>query len=271
MLVPLIMLIVINRRLNDKLFRSRLEKDSMVHALALKKSPNSKESPVLSLDLPAKESMLPKPTDRWSDPVWRGNRFNAAIIRIESQYGRFFLGIKATPEKKEAIKEQMAQNQMLLMELAEPKAGPVTDAERKAVGDAVLETLKSNKASLKASLGEEDYSALQRFNSTEAYRSSVDSITNAMRSKGIDVGGDLEETVLNEYTAATNDRSGEPSMPDPVGSSTLSQEQQPGLKSQQMQSFRIRLQKRMSAVLNDQQLSAFMESEMEQSNPDGSD
>jgi hypothetical protein len=112
------------------------------------------------------------------------------------------------------------------------------------------------------SLGDEDYTRLVSFDASETYRGSVDFIANAMRSKGVEIGRDLEETILGMYASAIQDPTTQGGA---VDLSALSDAQRTDLKNQQMAAFRVNLLRRMSGVLDERQWSKSMATELKRS------
>lgn len=142
----------------------------------------------------------------------------------------------------------------------------MSETETKALGDAVQATLVENQKTLKESLGETDYAKFDAFEKTEPYRQSIGSIANAMRSKGVEITGDLQESLLSAYGRAIQEST---DAANNTAVSSLTEAQRLELKKQQMQAFRVRLLKQMSGVLDEHQLQIFMETELEQQNSPG--
>jgi hypothetical protein len=200
--------------------------------------------------------------NNWDDPIWRSARFNEAMLRVEVRYGRFFQRLKDwSPERIESLKRQFANGELALMSAALPTDSRASEAERKLASDAVLQTIHENEAELQSTLGEDDYAKLELFENNEASRQSVASIANAMRSKGMEIGGDLEESMLSAYSNAIREAAGNASSANP---NLLTAEQGAELKREQTKAFGVQLLKNISGVLNDQQVTVFMETELEQ-------
>jgi hypothetical protein len=195
----------------------------------------------------------------WDDPDWRADRFNEAYLRVEARYGRFFQTLVGwSPERLEALKRQLANNDLALM-----RAGMLEtyDSDGKATGDAVHQTEIGNEQQLKESLGDADYAAFDGLRKMDTYRESVSAIANSMRSKNVQVSNDMEESILRAYASAIQEAAQQAS---PIDIRQLNHDQLAALKGQQTNAFRILLLNRLSGVLNEKQISVFMEAEIEQ-------
>lgn len=197
------------------------------------------------------------------DPTWRAQRFNIAIIQVEARYGRFFGSLVGwSPERIEALKRQMASGDVALEQAALPQTLPITDEEQNAISAAMDATTAENARQLKDSLGDADYARFDASDKAQPYRDSVDSIANAMRSKNIQVSADLEESILGAYSNAVLEAAAKA---EPVDMQSLSEAERSALRQKQQSAFRTVLLGKMSTVLDEQQLSVFLESELEQS------
>jgi hypothetical protein len=195
----------------------------------------------------------------WDDADWRADRFNEAYLRVEARYGRFFQTLVGwSPERLEALKRQLANNDLALMRASMLET---YDSQGKATGDAVHQAEIGNEQQLKESLGDADYAAFDDLRKMDTYRESVSAIANSMRSKNVQVSNDMEESILRAYASAIQEAAQQAS---PVDIRQLNHDQLTALKEQQTNAFRILLFNRLSGVLNEKQISAFMEAEMEQ-------
>jgi hypothetical protein len=87
-----------------------------------------------------------------------------------------------------------------------------------------------------------------------------------MRANGVDVSGNLEAPILTTYAIALNEAAAQASKVDP---SSLSSTELEDLKLRQRHAFQLILLRRMSAVLDDTQLNAFMASLLDQQHSTG--
>ncbi len=195
----------------------------------------------------------------WDDPNWRADRFNEAYLQVEARFGRFFQKLAGwPPERLEALKRQLADNDLALMRAA------MTGAENPdptAVGEALRAAEARNQQQLKEILGEAGYAEFDASQKTEPYRESVGSIVNTMRSQNAHVSDEAEESILGAYAAAIQEAACQAA---PVDPRQLSEDQLSALRRQQKDAFRLILMNKLSGVLEGEQLRAFMEAEIEQ-------
>ena len=199
----------------------------------------------------------------WDNPVWRANRFNEAILHVEAKYGRFF---SAHPdwstEKVESLKRLLANGELAIERAALPQAYPGTESDRAVAAEALRVAIENSQQQLGATLGDADYAKFDAAEKMEPYRESVGAITNAMRSKNISINGEMEESILSAYSAAIQEAA---HRAEPVDFKSLSETQRAALKKQQLDAFHTLLVQKMSGVLDEKQLNAFLETELEQS------
>ncbi len=213
---------------------------------------------------PAPEEATGPSASPGRDSAWRNARFNEAILRVEARYGRLFSRLKDwSPEQREALKRLLADNELRLI-LSLQSDAPLTPAGIQTRFDALSQTRTENDLRLREMMGEQDYAKLDSFERERASLESVSTIANAMRSNGVDVSGDLEDSLLKSYAAAMQDATREASK---VDIRALKPEQLADLTQQQHRAFQLILLKRMSGVLEGKQLDAFMAAVIEQQEP----
>lgn len=194
----------------------------------------------------------------WDDPVWRARQFDEAYLRVEARYGRFFQKLAGwSPDRLEALKRQLANNDLALMRAAML----ADDSDGKFAGDAVRNAEAGNQQQLRELLGETGYAWFDASQKAEPYRESVGSIVDAMRAKSSPLSEDKQESVLGAYAAAMQEAAAQAA---PVDPRQLTQDQLAALKRQQTEAFRARLMDKLSGVLDEAQLQVFMETEIEQ-------
>jgi hypothetical protein len=260
-----------NRRLSTDLEQTRdALRTSARETEIYKRSMEERAEPVqATASVPAPTSVAAASSDRAAqavkptiDAAWRTARFNEMILGVEAKYGRFFQKLKGwPPEKLEALKRQLAANEVAMLETIITNGNPVGDAATKALQQTIQDIAAKNQQLLRENVGDADFAKLDAVEKMEPYRESVGSITNAMRSKGVDVTGELDNSILAAYATAVQDAAREAT---PINMSSLSEEERAALKKQQAEAFRIRLLKQMSGVLDEKQLQIFMETEIEQ-------
>ncbi len=219
------------------------------------KAPTAPDPTIESVSLPG------------NDPAWRAARFNEAILRIEAKYGRLFSRLNDwSPERRAALKRLMAENELDLMQSMQSSDAPFTPAGMQTRMDALAKASNENTRRVREMMGETDYAKLDSFEQERSSSESISSITNAMRSNGTDVSGALEESILTSYATALQEAAQQGSATD---TRSLTSEQLADLKRQQLHAFHLILLKRMSGVLDEKQLNAFMASLIEQQEPTG--
>ncbi|MFA5262878.1 MAG: hypothetical protein WC378_03565 [Opitutaceae bacterium] len=260
-----------NQRLNDDLGRTQAvlnasKRESEAHKRFMSehsepaRATNPAPLPSSPLTASAARTAYVKPK---IDAAWRAARVSETILRVEAKYGRFLLKlIDWPPEKLEALKRDLALNEVAILEAILTIGKPASEAGLNALQQTVRDLAAKNQELLKESLGEVDYSKLDAAEKMEPYRKAIDPIANAMRSKGVDVTEELGNSILAAYVAATQDAAREAT---PVDPKTLSPEEFAALKKQQTEAFRVRLLNKMSGVLDAKQLQIFMETVIEQS------
>lgn len=260
-------LAITNRHLSAKLDRARADLDSAGRLLdAARQSarrgaePEHAQAARAQSHAPATSPALRASMARlWDDSDWRAHRFDEAYLGVEARYGRFFQKLAGwSPERLEALKRQLANNELELLRAAMLGA---SDTDPKAAGDALRSAEARNRQQLQESLGEADYATFDASAKMEPYRESVGSIVNAMRAKNAQISGDAEESILGAYATAMQEavRQG-----GPVDPRQLSEGPFADLKRRQADAFRIILMKKLSGVLDERQLRVFMEAEIEQ-------
>jgi hypothetical protein len=183
----------------------------------------------------------------------------ARYLRVEARYGRFFQKLVGwPPDRLEALKRQLANNDLALMRVAMMGAD---DPDGRSVGNAIRDAEVNNQQQLRKILGDADYASFDASQKIEPYRASISSIINAMRAKGAQVNEDTGETILSAYATAMQEAVHQA---DPVDPKQLSQDQFAALRKKQADSFRVILMNKLSGVLDEAQLRVFMETEIEQ-------
>jgi len=195
----------------------------------------------------------------WDDPQWRAARFNEAYLQNEGRYGKFFQSLVGwSPERLEALKRQMANNDLVLMKAAMLED---YDSEGRSRGDGIRAAQTESQSDLKNCLGEAAFDSFNQFQTMENCRGTVSSIANAIRSRNVDFSSDMEESALSVYASAMQESGNRASQ---VDTRQLNQQQLAALKDQQIGAFRTLLTSKLNGVLTEQQLNAFMEAEIEQ-------
>jgi len=198
---------------------------------------------------------------RWRDPAWRAQRFNEAILRVERKYGRLFQRLgPLPPEKLEALKRQLAEGELTMAEAALPDKLPVDETEGAVRRQAMQQAAAENDRRLQALLDDADYANYEAFERSQAYREAVSPLANAMRSSGVAVDEALEERMLDAYATAFRNASARAASADPTG---LDEAGRAALKKSQMEALHLELMRQLSGVLNETQLDAFMQAQLE--------
>lgn len=198
---------------------------------------------------------------RWRDPAWRAQRFNEAILRVERKYGRLFQRLgPLPPEKLEALKRQLAEGELTMAEAALPDKLPVDETEGAARRQAMQQAAAENDRQLQALLDDAGYANYEAFEKSQAYREAVSPLANAMRSGGVAVDEALEERMLDAYATAFRNASARAASADPTG---LDEAGRAALKKSQMEALHLELMRQLSGVLNETQLNAFMQAQLE--------
>jgi hypothetical protein len=198
---------------------------------------------------------------RWRDPAWRAQRFNEAILRVERKYGRLFQRLgPLPPEKLEALKRQLAEGELTMAEAALPDKLPVDETEGVARRQAMQQAAAENDRQLQALLDDAGYANYEAFEKSQAYREAVSPLANAMRSSGVAVDEALEERMLDAYATAFRNASARAASADPTG---LDEAGRAALKKSQMEALHLELMRQFSGVLNETQLNAFMQAQLE--------
>jgi hypothetical protein len=197
-----------------------------------------------------------------NDPAWQAEHFNEAILRVESRYGKFFSSLQGwPPEKLERLKRQLALQEVALLRASLPDKNLTPEAAAEASSEALQRAIEDQQKSLRDIMGDADLARFDQFTNAEKYRSAVGDITNAMRSKGLKVNSEVEDSIVVAYAQAMRGAALE------IGGQNISQlnpQQRAELKQRQQQAFQIQLMKQLSGVLDPQQLNTFMESQLEQ-------
>jgi hypothetical protein len=195
----------------------------------------------------------------WEDADWRGRQFDDAYIRVEARYGRFIQKLVGwSPERVEKLKCLLANNELALMRAAMTggnEAGGISP------GDAIHEAESNNQQQLKRLLGDADYATFDASQKEEPYRDSVASIINAMRPMDAPVNEDTQEAILGAYAQAMQEAIRQT---DPVDPQQLSKDQLAGIRKQQTDTFRVLLMNKLTGVMDETRLKAFIEAEIEQ-------
>jgi hypothetical protein len=193
-----------------------------------------------------------------SDPAWEAEHFSDAILRVEGRYGKFFSTLQGwPPEKLERLKRQLAMQELALVRAAGPGASVSPDE----ASEALQRTVQEQQTKLREILGDADLAKFDQFANAESFRPAVAGIANAMRSKGMKISGEMEDSLVVAYSDAKREAIKQVG---PVSAVNLTDQQRDELREQQRQAFQIGLMKRLSAILDPQQLNTFMESQLEQ-------
>lgn len=177
-------------------------------------------------------------------------------MRVEVKFGRALQKLKGwSPERIEALKRQLANDELALMRSSMPDIPASNDQERKAVADSIQETAAHNLEQLRESMGDPDFTVFETAQKIEPYRDYMASVVNAMRANSIEVNGDMEESMLSAYASAVEQAAKQAGS---VDFSNLDESQQAQLKSLQNQAFQSILVKQLSAILSEDQVRAFM-------------
>jgi hypothetical protein len=202
-----------------------------------------------------------------SGSAGRGHRLDEFILRVEGKYGQLFSRLKNwPPERREALKHRLAENELGLIRIMQASDAPLTPEGVQIRTDALMKAVNENTRLLREMMGEADYEKLDSFERERSSKEPISTITNAMRANGVDVSGNLEASILTTYAIALNEAAAQASKVDP---SSLSSTELEDLKLRQRHAFQLILLRRMSAVLDDTQLNAFMASLLDQQHSTG--
>lgn len=204
----------------------------------------------------------------WDDPAWRSAHLYETILKVEGKYGRLFSQLRDwSPERLEELKTRLAANMIAIERSASPYlASPGSGAEFD-MGESIMRTMEENSVALREFMGNAEYAKLDAFEHTEPYRDMVSGITNSMRSNGVEINGDLEQSILEAYGASIRSAAEEASTTELRGLNSVQVAQ---LHDEQMHSFHTTLLRQMGSILNEHQIDVFMQSQLEQQeNTDG--
>jgi hypothetical protein len=191
----------------------------------------------------------------------RSQQLNRAYLSVESRFGRALLKLKGwSPDRIEALKRKLAEQDVAVMNASLPNQTPVTDAQRAATALGIQAMFTANQDELRQTMGDEDYTAFRSAVAMENYRPSVSSALNALRSNGLEISGSTEESVLAAYSQAVQEAASQNSSASIAG---LSEDQISALKTEQDRTFNLALMRNVEAVLGDDQTQAFMAAIME--------
>ena len=153
-------------------------------------------------------------------------------------------------------------NEVTLMQAAlSDEPGPLTDAEGNARRAELDRLMEENQRRLRDTMGESDYAKFDSIQRAEPYRESIGQITNAMRSRGIEVDSELEELILTGYTDAVR------SVAERASGSTdapMPDSQKADQRRQQQQALQVELMRKFTGLLSEPQIHGFLESYIEQ-------
>lgn len=196
-----------------------------------------------------------------NDPPERAARFNQAILGIERTYGKFFERTESwSPERREALKRQLALNQLALMDAISLQHSPINEEQSTAQAQSLQQALAENEQNLRAFLGSE-YDEFDGFEKSRTYATTVADITNAMRAKGAQVSDQTEQKILNGYAAAMAAAANEAKAVDPQ---RLTESQRTELRQRQHRAVQLQLIQHLTGVMEAQQLDSFLEAYLEQ-------
>jgi hypothetical protein len=198
----------------------------------------------------------------WDDPDRQAAQFSQTVVDVERKYGRFFQHLGDwPPERREALKHQLALNQLAIMQAIVPKRLPMTEEQLTAQGEALRKVQVDNEQHLRGILGEADYHQFEGFEKTRAYVTTVDDIANAMRAKGVRVSDEMEQSILSGYAAAMAATAAKAK---DVNPRQLTEAQRAELRERQHRELQLQLLKQLSGVLEERDLNSLLESYIEQ-------
>jgi hypothetical protein len=265
-IAAVVILVVANQRLRSELAvaRSRLDSTRRSSGVTATGSGQAEASAKITTQPDPAKPVADAPRQdmselraKWKDPSWRAARFNEAYIRVEQQYGRLLSRLPhLTAEKREQLISQLANNELNLAEASMPVALPMTEAESKQQADALQQAIKENEERVREVLDDSQFAAYETAVKADPYQGAVESLTNSMRANGLQINEDQQSKVLEAYAASCRVLAETPTTDGvPAGS-----EQDRQLRRA---AFQKELMRRLSGVLNEQQINALLQAEME--------
>lgn len=197
---------------------------------------------------------------QWREPAERARRFEEAVRRIERTHGRLFQSLSAlTPEQREALKHALAENELAAAEAALPDDASPEQTDGRARQQALERATAEGEARLQAMLEPADLERLQMFQKSQACRPLLEPVAESMRSAGVTIDEALQERMLAAYASAYRTATEQAAQ----ASATLAGLSREEQNRRQKEALHLELMRRMAGVLNEAQLSAFMQAQLE--------
>ncbi|MDD2765569.1 MAG: hypothetical protein PHE83_16525 [Opitutaceae bacterium] len=254
---------------SSKISRDLSRSESTQEAPRARESPAkvvSKSASAVPAQVNEKDDILNALKRRLDDSNQRGIRLRRAKAHVEQSKGRLFQRLRnVPPEKLDQLKVILAETELAMERGALPTSANSAEAEAAEINDTLKRIQADSDHQVQALLDADDYAIYAAYQGSNAYRNTIEQVTNVMRARGSAVSDDLQEAILDGYAgaiaAAAKDSANDIT---PAAFRSLSKEQQNALRQQQLARFDGILAASMVNILSPAEYQLFMDAQFTQ-------
>ena len=144
------------------------------------------------------KSMMKSMAEVMTDPAMKDVMRQQQRIALKGMYGDLFSELGLTPEDEDTMMELLLDKQMVNMDLGmQMMTGSLSQEERKAVGEQIVESIASIDAEIEEFLGPETFASYELFVDSQQERMQLNAFKNSLRNSEEPLSFEAEEQLMN--------------------------------------------------------------------------